>query len=101
VARRGGTDAGGFDSELVELVPDGRIVWRWGFVGPQRREGPAFDSLLTITLHDTGDGFTKLGLVHERLNETAAALPPVADGVGPGWEDVLGRLDTVVSGLEA
>ena len=56
---------------------------------------------LTITLHDAGDGFTKLGLVHERLNETAAALPPVADGVGPGWEDVLGRLDTVVSGLEA
>jgi hypothetical protein len=56
-----GTDAGGFDSELVELVPDGRIVWRWGFVGPQRREGPAFDSLLTITLHDAGDGFTKLG----------------------------------------
>jgi hypothetical protein len=45
VARRGGTDAGGFDSELVELVPDGRIVWRWGFVGSQRREGPAFDSL--------------------------------------------------------
>jgi uncharacterized protein YndB with AHSA1/START domain len=28
---------GGFDSELLELVPDHRLVVRWGFIGPQRR----------------------------------------------------------------
>ena len=31
--------AGGFDGELAELVPDQRIVFRWGFAGPQRRDG--------------------------------------------------------------
>lgn len=38
-----GTEVGGFDCELAELVPDQRIVFRWGFVGPQRRGGPVFD----------------------------------------------------------
>jgi uncharacterized protein YndB with AHSA1/START domain len=38
-----GVIAGGFDSELLELVPDRRLVFRWGFVGPQRRQGPSFD----------------------------------------------------------
>jgi uncharacterized protein YndB with AHSA1/START domain len=96
-----GTDTGGFDSELVELVPGQRIVWRWGFVGPQRRQGPVYDSLLTIMLHDTGDGSTRLSLVHERLDALAAALPYVADNVGPGWQDVLGKLDAIASGPEA
>jgi len=40
-----GGAAGGFDCELVELVPDRRIVFRWGFVGPDRDSGPAYDSL--------------------------------------------------------
>lgn len=43
-------DAGGFECRLIELVPDTRIVFEWGFVGPDRAHGPAFDSLLTITL---------------------------------------------------
>ena len=45
----GGSDVGGFDCEIVELVPDKRLVFRWGFVGPDRR-GPVYDSRLTITL---------------------------------------------------
>lgn len=92
-----GADTGGFDSELVELVPDKRIVWRWGFVGPRRRQGPVYDSLLTVTLHETAEGSTRLVLVHERLDELASALPRVADGVGAGWNSVLGRLDDIMS----
>ena len=69
-----GTAAGGFDGELAELVPGERIVCRWGFVGPQRRAGAAFDSLLTVTLREAPDGETALTLVHERLDELAAAL---------------------------
>jgi uncharacterized protein YndB with AHSA1/START domain len=91
-----GTPAGGFDCELAELVPDERIVFRWGFVGPQGREGVAYDSLLTVTFLEALDGGTALTLVHERLEDLAAALPGVAKNVGPGWEDVLGKLTGVL-----
>jgi uncharacterized protein YndB with AHSA1/START domain len=87
-----GSDIGGFDCELVELVPDQRIVFRWGFVGPERTDGPVFDSLLTITLREAPDRGTALTLVHERLDELAAAIPDVAKNVGPGWELVLEKL---------
>ena len=32
-----GTEAGGFEAEIVELVPDRQIAFRWGFVGPGPR----------------------------------------------------------------
>jgi uncharacterized protein YndB with AHSA1/START domain len=81
----GETNAGGFDAEILELHPDRKLVFRWGFVGPQRREGPAFDSLLTVTLAEAADGGTELTLVHERLDELAAAMPEVAGKVAAGW----------------
>lgn len=91
-----GTAAGGFDGELAELVPDQRIAFRWGFVGPQGRDGAAFDSRLTVTLRAAQDGGTVLALVHEQLGDLAAALPGVARNVGPGWERALGKLAGVV-----
>ncbi|HEX8033630.1 MAG TPA: SRPBCC domain-containing protein [Ktedonobacterales bacterium] len=91
-----GSDVGGFDCELLELVPDQRIVYRWGFVGPERRDGPAYDSLLTITLRETPKGATLLTLVHERLEELAAAMPHVAENVEPGWDLVLEKLTATV-----
>jgi uncharacterized protein YndB with AHSA1/START domain len=87
-----GSDVGGFECELLELVPDQRIVFRWGFAGPARGDGPVFDSLLTITLREAPDSATALTLVHERLDELAAAMPDVARNVGPGWELVLEKL---------
>lgn len=91
-----GSDAGGFDCELLELVPDQRLVFRWGFVGPDRNDGPVYDSLLTITLREEPGGATALTLVHEHLGELAAAMPQVAENVGPGWKDVLGKLATMI-----
>jgi len=91
-----GSDVGGFDCELLELVPDRRIVFRWGFVGPESGDGPAYDSLLTITLREAPGGATALTLVHERLEELAAAMPGVAESVGPGWELALEKLAAVV-----
>ena len=85
-------DVGGFESEIVELVPDERIVFRWGFVGPDRAVGPHFDSLLTVSLADARDGRTKLMLVHERLDTLHEALPDVADNVGVGWGMALDKL---------
>jgi uncharacterized protein YndB with AHSA1/START domain len=91
-------EAGGWDSELLELVPGERIVLRWGFVGPERRDGPAYDSLLTITLREAPGGGTLLTLVHERLDELAAERPDIAKDVAPGWESVL---DNLTAALDA
>jgi uncharacterized protein YndB with AHSA1/START domain len=91
-----GGSAGGFECELLELVPDQRIVFRWGFVGPERTDGPVFDSRLTITLRQAQEDTTMLTLVHEQLDELAAAMPYVAQNVGPGWELVLDKFDATV-----
>lgn len=87
-----GAELGGFDCQLAELVPAERIAFRWGFVGPERRDGPVFDSLMTITLSEAPGGATHLTLVHERLDELAAALPEIAEKVGLGWDDTLTKL---------
>jgi len=93
-----GRDVGGVDAELVGLVPDRRLVFRWGFVGPDRRTGSTFDSLLTVTLQPAADGGTVLTLVHERLEELGEALPDVAGNVGPGWDLALAKLNKLIGG---
>ena len=85
-------DAGGFECEILALEPGHRIVFRWGFVGPARTDGPVFDSLLTVTLVDSPDQSTTLTLVHEKLDALRAAMPAVADEVGAGWAMVLDKL---------
>jgi len=89
-------DVGGFECEILELVPGQRIVFRWGFVGPERMHGPAFDSVLTVTFEQAPNGATALSLVHERLDGLHAAMPEVADNVGVGWELVLDNLVAAV-----
>ncbi|WP_214414947.1 SRPBCC family protein [Sphaerisporangium fuscum] len=86
----------GFEAELLELVPDERIVFRWAFVGPDRDEAPAFDSLLTVTFEEAPGGGTHLVLLHERLDALAAAMPEVARQVGGGWDNCLDQLSTAV-----
>lgn len=87
-----GSDVGGFECEIVELVPDERIVFRWGFVGPDRAAGTVYDSRLTITLEAAGEDATNLTLLHERLDDLAAERPDIARNVGHGWAMVLGKL---------
>jgi len=91
-----GSAAGGFDCELIELVPDRRLVFRWGFVGPERNDGPRFDSLLTVTLAEAPEGATRLTLLHEQLEQLQAAMPPVAEQVGVGWDLALAMLATTI-----
>lgn len=93
-----GRDAGGYEAELLELVPGERLMFRWGFAGPERTEGPVFDSQLTVTFGDEPGGATRLTLVHEQLGELAAAMPSVAENVGPGWESALGKLAALPPG---
>jgi uncharacterized protein YndB with AHSA1/START domain len=85
-------DAGGFESQLLELVPDQRIVFAWGFVGPDRVPDPTHESRLTIELQPVGDGATELTLVHERLAGLRASFPEVAAGVSAGWAQALAKL---------
>lgn len=87
-----GVDVGGFECEIVELVPDERLVFRWGFVGPERTAGPVYDSLLTITLRAAGSNETELTLVHERLDGLVAAMSDVSAKVDAGWRIVLEKL---------
>ena len=89
-------DVGGFECELLELVPDRRIVFGWGLVGPHREAGPVYNSRLTITLEPAPEGATELTLVHERLDELFAAMPSLADKFKPGWENVLDKLDAIL-----
>jgi uncharacterized protein YndB with AHSA1/START domain len=96
----GDNAVGGFDGEILELVPDERVAFRWGFVGPQWRDGPSFDSALTITLRESPDGGTVLTVVHERLAELATAMPEVAANVESGWLQVLEQLTTTLSTME-
>ena len=90
-----GRIGGGFDCEIVELVPNERIVFRWGFVGPEWRDGPCFDSLLTVTFAAVGEG-TLLTLLHERLDSLHHAMPQVADKVETGWNMVFDKLDSLM-----
>jgi uncharacterized protein YndB with AHSA1/START domain len=85
-------EVGGFECELLELVPHERIVLRWGFVGPHPLGGPTYDSQLTVTLREAPEGATELTLVHERLDDLREALPDIAEGVGAGWEMALDKL---------
>ena len=90
-ADESGRIIGGFDSELLELSEDRRIVFRWGFIGPERRDGPFFETLLTITLRPDSGG-TVLNLVHEHLEELEAAMPEIAHAVPDGWASFLDNL---------
>jgi len=92
-----GQDVGGFESELLELVPDRRIVFGWGFVGPDRIADPAHESRLTIELAPTDDGQTELTLVHERLDRLGDDRPDIAAGVSGGWDQALSKLIASVS----
>ncbi|MGI9005055.1 MAG: SRPBCC domain-containing protein [Streptosporangiaceae bacterium] len=93
----GGRDVGGFDGELTELVPAERLVFGWGMVGPDWRDGPSFDSRLTVTLRAADGGGTLLTLLHERLEDIAAAMPDVAAQIGPGWQACLDNLTDALS----
>ncbi|HMJ35754.1 MAG TPA: SRPBCC domain-containing protein [Baekduia sp.] len=92
-------DAGGFDAELVELVPDERLVFLWRFVGPERVADPSSDSRLTITFAEAPRGATALTLVHERLDGLRAAMPHVADAVPAGWGQALDKLEAALAAV--
>jgi uncharacterized protein YndB with AHSA1/START domain len=72
-----------FDSTILELVPDERIVMTWRFAPG------AEETLLTVTFRDAEDGATELRLEHERITLT----PPLdTQSVDTGWTQTLAKL---------
>jgi uncharacterized protein YndB with AHSA1/START domain len=79
----GDGDHHAFDSTILELVPDERIVMTWRFAAG------AEETLLTVTFRDAEDGATELRLEHERITLT----PPLdTQSVDTGWTQTLAKL---------
>lgn len=83
----GDTCSGAF----VELVPDRRVVFSYGW---ERAEVgiPPGSTTVEIDLHPTEDGHTRLRLVHRGLDG------PMADAHEGGWRHYLDRLRRLAIG---
>ncbi|MEP6649704.1 MAG: SRPBCC domain-containing protein [Lapillicoccus sp.] len=92
-----GDMTGGSENRILELVPNERIVLAWQFAGPNRDEDLSPSTRLTVTFAEPRPGETELTVVHEQLDELAAAMPVVAGDVEAGWNDTLDRLTPVLS----
>jgi uncharacterized protein YndB with AHSA1/START domain len=64
-----------------EVIPNERLVFTWGWEGPDRHE-----TLVTIELRDKDNG-TELVLIHERFADQGSA-----DHHGQGWRSCLENL---------
>ena len=91
-----GRDVGGYDCEILDLVPDERIVLRWHFVGPDRRPLADASSRLTIALHPVPPDACELTLVHDRLDGLERRSPGMTDAIRRGWSGTMIRLERAV-----
>jgi uncharacterized protein YndB with AHSA1/START domain len=91
-----GRDVGGYECEILELVPDERIVLRWSFVGPDRRPLAEAESRLTVALRPVPPDACELTLVHDRLDELERRVPGMTDATRRGWSGTLLRLERTV-----
>ena len=91
---------GGSENRILELVPNERIVLAWRFAGPNRDEDLAPETRITVTFAEPRPGETELTVVHDRLDELAAAMPEVAGHVEAGWNATLDRLPPAVESAE-
>lgn len=90
-----GTSVGGFDARITDLDRPRHLAFDWGFWGPERDQGPRYDSRLTLTFALIPAG-TRLVLVHDKLDALAAAQPEAAGSVEFGWQDVFNKLAMVI-----
>lgn len=78
--------------EYVEVIPNRRVVFTWGWEGPEAIVGPGA-STVQIDLEPHGEG-TRLRLRHRGL--PAAELASHTEG----WDHFLPRLTAVAEGRE-
>jgi uncharacterized protein YndB with AHSA1/START domain len=78
--------------EYVEVIPNRRVVFTWGWEGPHAALGPG-GSTVQIDLEPRGNG-TRLRLQHRGLPATELASHTA------GWDYFLPRLTAVAEGRE-
>jgi uncharacterized protein YndB with AHSA1/START domain len=80
-----------FESVILDLEPDERIVLNFAFVGSE--PGSRDESLFTVTFRDAPGGATELQLDHERI--TYAPPNFSAPAVNTGWTSVFDKLEAL------
>jgi uncharacterized protein YndB with AHSA1/START domain len=78
--------------EVVEMVPDRRLVFTWGWEGGALPIGPG-ESTVEISLEADGEG-TLLRLTHRDLPHDMHSFHRL------GWETAIGRLGRVAAGQD-
>jgi uncharacterized protein YndB with AHSA1/START domain len=78
--------------DYVEVQPDRRIVWTWGWDGSDNM--PPGSTRVEVTLSSDGDG-TLVRLVHSGLPDDDSAKRH-----REGWDHYLGRLEVAAGGHE-
>lgn len=78
-----------FDSTIVELVEDERVVLDFAFEGPEGGDQREGDTVLTFALADAPGGGTDLRLVHERVTLGDQLNQ---QNVNAGWNGAIDRL---------
>ncbi len=82
---------GTFVSEILELIPDQKIVLTWSWVAetPHPAGPPQDGSIVSITLRDVAPGSTEIRLIHSRLAGTTDEDPA---GIAEAWSQALDKL---------
>ncbi|HWO93330.1 MAG TPA: SRPBCC domain-containing protein [Dehalococcoidia bacterium] len=89
--RMAGSNEAGARGHFVELVPDRRLVFTWGWIDAPFGEVPPGSTLVEVDLIVQGDG-TIIRLTHRQL---PAGLEPMHE---EGWRVYLDRLAARVAG---
>lgn len=79
--------------EFVELVPNEKVVFTFGWDGPDNPVPPG-SSTIEITLHSEGGGKTRVRLVHRDLPDEM--LPQHVHG----WDHYMNRLSLAAAGQD-
>ncbi len=86
---------GAFPVEVVEVMPDEKIVLRWGAADGTPDQGGAYDTTVTMTFAALEDGRTLVTIAEDGWRDTAAAQK-AAFGNCEGWTGMLCALKVYV-----
>lgn len=87
-----GQSSGGFEGEFLKIVPCEELVYRWASVGTEPEKGKYYDSLVRVTLRPAPGGWTRMTIVHEKLDDLRRRAPQIFSHLDWGWDSCLDKL---------